>query len=332
MVWSVCLLGEGVDGVTQRIDLLALGAVPSPNDIDEIGVTQTTGRRLLSELQQAVVTLQEAALRAAAKERTATTSDLTLKDYRLRKVQTLFGTVSLRVPRLVNQGRIESVLPTSCGARSTRAFDDLRNKLSAWMSFRSAMALLGEMYPVEDGKSAQTAMRQIATAAERQDNAPLCDVSLDDARIALPLDTTFVRATRMSTGVWKSSSALSLKARNLFAISPLLSSRKTIVSGSARRSWRPAVRAKSRHSVTALDPFARWQSPLVFRQNQSRTGSISLCGSSMRSASPTRLRPQQSPSPAPMRQFRRGCVSCERSSGRAILQQSLGPSGRSDRT
>ena len=87
MVWSVCLLGEGVDGVTQRIDLLALGAVPSPNDIDEIGVTQTTGRRLLWELQQAVVTLQEAALRAAAKERTATTSDLTLKDYRLRKVQ-----------------------------------------------------------------------------------------------------------------------------------------------------------------------------------------------------------------------------------------------------
>jgi hypothetical protein len=106
----------------------------------------------------------------------------------------LFGTVSLRVPRLVNQGRIESVLPTSCGARSTREFDDLRSKLSAWMSFRSAMALLGEMYPVEDGKSAQTAMRQIAIAAERQDNAPLCDVSLDDARIALPLDTTFVRA------------------------------------------------------------------------------------------------------------------------------------------
>ncbi len=82
MVWSVCLLGEGVDGVTQRIDLLALGAIPSPDDIDEIGITQTTGRRLLSELQQAVVALQEAALRAAAKQRTATTSDLTLKDYR----------------------------------------------------------------------------------------------------------------------------------------------------------------------------------------------------------------------------------------------------------
>jgi hypothetical protein len=47
MVWSVCMVGEGVDGVTQRIDLLALGAIPSPNDIDEIGVTQTTGRRLL---------------------------------------------------------------------------------------------------------------------------------------------------------------------------------------------------------------------------------------------------------------------------------------------
>jgi hypothetical protein len=121
-------------------------------------------------------------------------SDNALEQYRLQNFQTLFGTVSLRVPRLVNQGPIESVLPTSCGARSTREFDNLRNKLSAWMSFRSAMALLGEMYPIEDGKSAQTAMRQIAIAAERQDNALPCDVSLDDARIALPLDTTFVRA------------------------------------------------------------------------------------------------------------------------------------------
>ena len=194
MVWSVCLLGEGVDGVTQRIDLLAFGAIPSPNDIDELGINQTTGRRLLSDSQQAVVALQEAALRAAAKQRTAATPDITLKDYRFRKVQTLFGTVSLQVPRLINQGRIESVLPASCGARSTREFDDLRNKLSAWMSFRSAMALLGEMYPVDDGKSAQTAMRQVAIAAERLDNSPHSNVSSDDALIELPLDTTFIRA------------------------------------------------------------------------------------------------------------------------------------------
>ena len=193
MVWSVCLLGEDAEGVLQRIDLLSLGAIPAPNDLDGIGIDQTSGRRLLWELQQAVVTLQEAALRAAVRQQTLTSPDIKLKDYRTRKIQTLFGTFSLRVPRLVRYGRIESALPANSRVRSTREFDDLRTKLSAWMSFRSAMDLLAEMYPIEDGKSAQTAMRQIALAAERLDNMPPAGSKPGDEPVALPLDTTFVR-------------------------------------------------------------------------------------------------------------------------------------------
>ncbi len=59
----------------------------------------------------------------------------------IRKGPNAFWHRLIAGPALVNQGRIEDVLPTSCGARSTREFDDLRDKLSAWMSFRSAMAL-----------------------------------------------------------------------------------------------------------------------------------------------------------------------------------------------
>ncbi len=94
VIWSVCLHGEDGTGVTQRIDLLSLGVIDAPLNIDGIGIEKATGRQLLSGLQQAVVGLQEAALRAAARRRTAMSPDITLKDYRTRKVQTLFGTVS----------------------------------------------------------------------------------------------------------------------------------------------------------------------------------------------------------------------------------------------
>lgn len=193
MVWSVCLLGEDQAGVPQRIDLLSLGALDAPVDIDAIGINQATGKQLLCKLQHAVVALQDTALRAVARQLSATSPDITLKDYRIRKVQTLFGTVSLRVPRLVKRGRIESILPAGRFVRSTRELDDLRSRLSAWMSFRSAMDLLAEMYPVEDGTSAQTALRQIALAAQRLDTLPPKDEVSGDTPIALPLDTTFVR-------------------------------------------------------------------------------------------------------------------------------------------
>lgn len=68
VVWSVCLHGEDRMGVARRIGLLSLGAIDVPVNIDEIGIDKVTGRKLLSELQGAVVALQEAELRAAARQ------------------------------------------------------------------------------------------------------------------------------------------------------------------------------------------------------------------------------------------------------------------------
>lgn len=195
MVWSVCLLDEDGSGVTGRVDLLSLGAIVAPLNVDDIGMSRDTGRKLLGELQHAIVVLQETALRVQARQQAAASPGVEIKDYRIRNVQTLFGTVSLRAPRIIDHGQIENVLPISCGARSTREFDDLRSKLSAWMSYRVAMDLLGEMYPVKDGKSAQTAMRQVAIAAKRLEDLPAACAPFQDDPIALPLDTTFVRGT-----------------------------------------------------------------------------------------------------------------------------------------
>ena len=199
--WSVCLMGDDGSDSLQRVDLLSLGSIEAPVDIDTIGIGREQGRALLAALQATVVSLQEAALRSSAWKRVATSSNVKVKDYRDRKVQTLFGTVSFRIPRLIDHGQIVAVLPISSNARSTREFDDLRTRLSAWMSFRSAMYLLSDMYPVDSGASPSTALRQIAKAAETMESGS-CHSSTGDASTSLPMDTTFIRARETDEGFW----------------------------------------------------------------------------------------------------------------------------------
>lgn len=118
---------------------------------------------------------------------------MTLKDYRSRKVQTLFGTVVLRVPRLLVGDRVETCLATGRHARATREFDDIRARLSAWMSYRAAMALLGDPYPIKDGISPATALRRIANAAEVPEPRTPRTAAPREMPVSMPLDMTFVR-------------------------------------------------------------------------------------------------------------------------------------------
>ena len=193
MGWSVCLVCDDGFGDERRVELLSLGAIRAPADIDDVGIDRATGRKLLSELQRSFVIIQEAELRASARRRVALSSEVTLKDCRSRKVQTLFGTVVLRVPRLLVGDRVETCLATGRHARATREFDDIRARLSAWMSYRAAMALLGDLYPIKDGISPATALRRIANAAEVPEPLTLRTAAPREMPVSMPLDTTFVR-------------------------------------------------------------------------------------------------------------------------------------------
>ena len=192
MGWSVCLVGSGGGENGDVVELVELGDILSPAGIDDIGVDQTTAKEVLAKLQAAFVALQEVALKGAARKRVTEEADVALKDYRARKVQTLFGTVSLRVPRLTVGSRVESCLPA---ARSTGEFDAVRDRMSAWMSYRCAMALLSDMYPVDGGVSTASALRGIGRAAQRAQPFDSASREVGNSPISLPLDTTFVRAS-----------------------------------------------------------------------------------------------------------------------------------------
>ena len=63
------------------------------------------------------------------------------------------------------------------------------------MSYRCAMALLSDMYPVDGGVSTASALRGIGRAAQRA--RPFDSASREEGNspISLPFDTTFVRAS-----------------------------------------------------------------------------------------------------------------------------------------
>ena len=71
----------GPSGEQERLRVAELGEIDAPSHVDEVGLGLTTSQRLLGDLQQAFVAIQEAALRAKAAQMRAGYPTLRLKDY-----------------------------------------------------------------------------------------------------------------------------------------------------------------------------------------------------------------------------------------------------------
>ena len=198
MAWRLELVRSHDCGPLERFTVCELGEIAAPMDLDGVGFDLMTSQRILCDLQRAVVAVQEGALKAKAALMRRVDLTLSLKDYRQRSVQTLFGTLIIRVPRLV---RHRSRLPTPClfrnSARSTTEYDQLRSRLGAFMSFRMAERLVGDLFLFAAGGTRSTARRQVlrmATLLEGDLDRSDPDGRQTAASIDLGIDTTFVRS------------------------------------------------------------------------------------------------------------------------------------------
>lgn len=188
MSWSLCLV-ERVDGCDRRsVDVVDIGEIAAPTELAMLGLTTVTAKTVLAALQTEIVALQEAALTQAAQR-----SRLPIKDHRRRVLQTPFGIVTLRVPRLRGRGDDAKLVGWPRHARSTPEFDSLRARLAAWMSYPAAMALLDELYPAASGVGLATAHRTMARVAGGASGAETVGDKPAAAHATLQLDTTFVR-------------------------------------------------------------------------------------------------------------------------------------------
>ncbi len=198
MGWTLELVQTSPSGEQGRLRVAELGEVNAPSHVDEVGLGLTTAQRLLGNLQQAFVAIQETALRTKAVQMRVDDPTLRLKDYRRRSVQTLFGAVSLRVPRLtcVAPGR-DSPAMLAGSSRSSREYDRLRARLGAWMSYRTAAKLIAELFPLAAGRHPSTVQQHVLRQADRLAQTlaqPRPEVPDAAASIDLGLDTTFIRS------------------------------------------------------------------------------------------------------------------------------------------
>src|SRR5688572_28577333 len=126
MGWILRLVETGTDGSSRSVDVMAIDCLGDLGDIADLGLTLAQGKQLVALVQQEIVTAQS---RDHAVRRPLCHScgaACQVKDYRPHQIATLFGQVTLRLPRFRCAGcggteaagqHIAARLPnsTSCG-------------------------------------------------------------------------------------------------------------------------------------------------------------------------------------------------------------------------
>src|SRR4051812_9868363 len=137
-------------------------------DLASLGLTLDEGKQLLAGLQQQIVAAQA---RVHATRRPACQACGTacrVKDYRQHAVATLFGQVTVRLPRFrcAGCGTTEAGVTWPPYVRSTPELDRLRAQFSALMTYRTAAEVLAQMFPVNAGTAHETLRRHTFKVAE----------------------------------------------------------------------------------------------------------------------------------------------------------------------
>lgn len=134
-----------------------------------------------------------------------------MKDYRRHGVATLFGQVTVRLPRFrcAGCGATEAGVAWPSHARSTPELNQLRAHLCALMTYRTAADVLGQMFPVDAGQDPETLRRHTLKIGEGLRTEAAIKPATAAAAIVVTLDSTFVGAARTVSGTLKSGSAMS---------------------------------------------------------------------------------------------------------------------------
>src|SRR5689334_21251380 len=167
------------------------------SDLASLGLTLAEGKRLLAGVQREIVAAQA---RVHAARRPACRGcgvACRVKDHRHHAIATLFGRVTVRLPRFRcgGCGATETGVAWPSYARSTPELDRLRAQFSALMTYRTAAEVLAQVFPVDAGADPETLRRHTFKTAgalpmrvETKPPPPRAEV------IVVTLDSTFIRS------------------------------------------------------------------------------------------------------------------------------------------
>ena len=99
MAWIVRLVKIGADGEEQCADVMEIDRPDDLGDIAHLGLTLAEAKRLLAGLQQEIVAAQARGHAVRRPDCRSCGGVCHVKDYRDHAVATLFGQVTVRLPR-----------------------------------------------------------------------------------------------------------------------------------------------------------------------------------------------------------------------------------------
>jgi hypothetical protein len=196
VAWIVRLVKVAADGENQSVDVMTINRPNDLGDIATLGLTLAEGKRLLAGLQQQIVAAQARDHAVQRPDCRSCGAACHVKDYRDHAVATLFGQVTVRLPRFRCAGCGGSEAghgwPSHC--RSTPELERLQAHLCALMPYRVAAEVLRQMFSVDAGKNVETLRRHVLKVGDvlRNDATPKPEVAAQ--AIAVSLDSTFIRS------------------------------------------------------------------------------------------------------------------------------------------
>ena len=99
MAWIVRLVSVEADGTEHSTDVLQISRPDTLTDLASLGLTLAEGKRLLAGVQQELVAAQARAHAVRRPECRSCGTTCRVKDYRQHAIATLFGRVTVRLPR-----------------------------------------------------------------------------------------------------------------------------------------------------------------------------------------------------------------------------------------
>src|SRR3954470_3868723 len=161
-------------------------------DIAALGLTLAQGKQLVALVQQAIVTAQSRDHALRRPDCRTCTAPCQIKDYRPHQIATLFGQVTLRLPRFrcAGCGGAEAGHGWPAHCRST--LDQVRAQFSACLPYRVAAGVLEHLLPIDAGSETLRACT-LKVGADLVDGAP-AEPATAAAAITLTLDSTFIRS------------------------------------------------------------------------------------------------------------------------------------------
>jgi hypothetical protein len=193
-------------GETETVELCQFERPIGELAPENVGLSLADGKELLHKLQQVVIGAQSEEVCAFRRFCARCGRRLFLKDYRKRKVDTVFGTVAFRSARIVScpceppcylevaYSPMSSYIPE----RATPELLALQAKLSACMPYRQVVATLREFLPVSETLNHVTMRNRALRAGLRIDSLELASSDAGDSETqwTLAIDGRFVRGNR----------------------------------------------------------------------------------------------------------------------------------------